>query len=200
MKDFESSPPSFLAVNLEQLKLDPNQDEFERVMNCREFREFGDQFHVYVKGMRNEYLELCALMLNLIYATRSGSWELYLSCIEEVIPWPFAYDRQNYARYLIPFLDDMRHLPVRMPEVYTAFIKGHFFIQMGGRNPFGRNKADKTIEKTINRDCKAGRGYVGFSANFVATQRWVRNDTRRGVYRKLLREHLSITSSQTYVH
>ena len=26
------------------------------------------------------------------------------------------------------------------------------------------------------------------------------NDTWRGVYRKLLREHLSITSSQTYVH
>lgn len=25
-------------------------------------------------------------------------------------------------------------------------------------------------------------------------------DTRRGVYRKLLREHLSITSSQTYVY
>ena len=26
------------------------------------------------------------------------------------------------------------------------------------------------------------------------------NDTGRGVYRKLLREHLSITSSQTYIH
>ena len=55
-----------------------------------------------------------------------------MSCIEEVIPWAFAYtyDRQNYVRYLIPFLDDMRHLPVRMPEVYTAFNKGHFSVQM----------------------------------------------------------------------
>jgi len=41
---------------------------------------------------------------------------------------------------------------------------------------------------------------LGFSANFAATQRWVLNDTRRGVYRKLLREHLFITSSQTYIH
>ena len=71
---------------------------------------------------------------------------------------------------------------------------------MGGRNPFARNEADKTIESTIKRDCKTGRGYVGLSANFAAAQRWVLNDTRRGVYRKLLREHLSITSSQTYVH
>ena len=117
-----------------------------------------------------------------------------------MIQWAFAHDRQNYARCLIPFLDDMRHLPVRMPEVYTAFNKGHFSVQMGGRNPFGRNEADKTIENTINRDCKTGGGYIGFSANFAATLRWVLNDTRRGVYRKLLREHLSITPSQTYVH
>ena len=101
LKDFESSTHSFPAVNLEQLKLDPNQEDFERVMNNREFREFGDQFHVYVQGMREKgsllarfwlsYLELCKLMLNLIYASRTGSWELYLSCIEEVIPWAFAY-------------------------------------------------------------------------------------------------------------
>ena len=98
-----------------------------------------------------------------------------------MIPWAFAYERQNYASYLIPFLDDMRHF-FRMPEVYTAFNKGNFSVQMGGRNPFGQNEADKTVEKTINRDCKTGGGYVGFSANFAATQRWVLTDTRRGVY------------------
>jgi len=42
------------------------------------------------------------VMLNLIYAWRTGSWELYLSCIKEMIPWAFAYDHQNYACYLIP--------------------------------------------------------------------------------------------------
>ena len=89
-------------------------------------------------------------------------------CIEEVIPWGFAYDRQNFARYFIPFLDDMHHLSVRMPEAYTAFNKGQFSVQIGGRNPFGRSEADKTFEHTINRDCKTGGGYIGFSANFAA--------------------------------
>jgi len=77
----------------------------------------------------------------------------------------------------------------------------HLSVQMAGRNPFGRNEADKTIENTINLDCKTGGGYIGFRASFAATQRRVLNDTRRsvsGVYRKLLQEHLSITSSQTY--
>ena len=89
------------------------------------------------------YLELWELMLNLIYASRSGSWELYLSCIEEVIPWAFAYDRQNYARYLIPFLDDIRHLAVRMPEVYTAFNNGDFSVQMGAQSFRTKRKTDE---------------------------------------------------------
>ena len=58
------------------------------------------------------------------------SREMYLSCVEEVIPWTFAYDRHNYA----------------------AFKDGQFFVQMSRNNPFGHNEADKTIENTINRD------------------------------------------------
>lgn len=210
LKEFESGVQLLPTLNLEGLKLELNQEEFERVMNSHEFCEFGEQFYVYVQEMKEKssnlgkfwlsYLELCELMLNLIYASRTGSWELYLCCIEEVIPWAFAYDSQNYARYLILFLNDMRGLSVTMPEVYTAVTNGQFSVQMGGRNPFDRNEADKTIENTINRDCKTAGGYIGFSSNFAATQRWVLNDTRRGVYRKRLPEHLSITSSPTYIH
>ena len=57
------------------------------------------------------YLDLSELLLNLVFGTRSGNWGLYLSCIEEVIPWPFAYDRQKYARSLLPFLNDMCEVP-----------------------------------------------------------------------------------------
>ena len=87
-----------------------------------------------------------------------------------------------------------------MLEVYAAFNKGQFSVQMRGRIPFGRNEADKTIDNTINRDCNTQGGYIGFSANFAATQRWLLNSTRRGVYRKLVHEHLSLTSSQTHIH
>ena len=76
----------------------------------------------------------------------------------EVIPWAFAYDHQNYVHYLIPFLDVMRNLPVRMLEVYTAFNKGHFSVQMGACDSFRRNEADKTIENAINCGSKTGGG------------------------------------------
>ena len=189
MQEFESSltdESSACMLNeekhqMEQLKLDLEPEEFERVLHSNEFHKWEGQFNAYVLDIKEKgtdlarfwlsYLELCELMLNLIYATRTGSWELYLSCVEEVIPWTFAYDRQNYARYLVPFLNDMRGLSVTMSEVYRAFKDGQFSVQMSKDNPFGRNEADKTIENTINRDCKTGGGYVGFSGNFATTQR-----------------------------
>ena len=74
-----------------------------------------------------------------------------------------SYDRQNYARYLIPFLNDMRALPYEKPNVYTALCEEEFAVQMSSENTFGRNEADKTIENTINRDCKTSGGYIGNS-------------------------------------
>lgn len=209
LREFESSTYYLPAPNLEQLKLELSHAEFEKVLCSTEFKNFESQFQLFVERDVNQtgtnlakywLTYLCELMLNLIYASRTGDWELYLSCVEEVIPWAFAYDRQNYARYLIPFLNDMRGLSDTIPEVYSAFKKGHFSVQMGDKNPFGRNEADKTIENTINRDCKTGGSYIGFSTNFAATQRWVLNESRRGIYRKLLREHLTISPSKTYIH
>ena len=146
------------------------------------------------------YIDLCKLLLNFIYATRTDSWNLHLVCIEEVIISAFAYDRQNYARYLVPFLNDTRSLSTTKPEVHAAFSNGQFLIQMGKRNPFGCHEADKTVKNAINRDCKTSGGYIGFSENFAATQRWVLNETRRASYRKLMREHLSISTNKAYVH
>ena len=58
---------------------------------------------------------------------------------------------------------------------------------------FSRNEADKTIENTINRDCKTSGGYIGFSADFPATQKWVLNASRRGHYRRMIMEHINAT-------
>ena len=63
---------------------------------------------------------------------------------------------------------------------------------MSHSNPFGRYEADKTIKNKINRDCRTGGGYTGFSASFPATQRWVLNISCRAKYSQLIREHLAM--------
>ena len=193
---------------IEELKLAISPVGYTNLLQHDDFKTWHEAFQVFMTNLREKgrdlvkfwlsYLEICELVLNLIYAASTGNWTLYLSCIEEVILWCFAYDRQNYARYLIPFLSDRLRLPSSMPEVYNAFLNGEFSVQMGEANPIGRNEAHKTIGNTINRDCKTGGGYIGFSAT-CATQRWVLNASRRGTYRKLLRKHLSI-KPPSYVH
>ena len=103
----------------EELKLNLGLGKSTALLENDDIQRWYEMFTCFVESMTNNgsdlskfslsYLELCELLLNLIFATRSGNWKLYLACIVEVIPWTFAYDRQNYARYLIPFLNDMRN-------------------------------------------------------------------------------------------
>ena len=131
-------------AQLEQLKLNLCQEEIEQILEIDVFQQWENRFQEYIVDMKQNgsdlakfwltYLELCELLLDLINATMMGNWELYLAYIEAVIPWIFAYDRQNYARYLVPYLNDMRALPIVMPEVYDAFVVGHFSVQMSKGN------------------------------------------------------------------
>ena len=101
----------------ESFKLNLCKVEFEKVFMSKEFREWNDLLVTYMTGMKIKgsdlekfwlaYLDICEILVNLIMATRSGNWELYLACTEEVIPWAFAHDRHKYERSLLLFLNDI---------------------------------------------------------------------------------------------
>lgn len=88
---------------------------------------------------------------------------LHLSCIRAIIPWCFAYDRVNYARYLPYYLAQMSQLPTTHPDVYAEFVAGKFSVQLGSMNPFGRIPVDQTIEGTVNKDTETAGGTKCFS-------------------------------------
>ena len=69
-----------------------------------------------------------------------------------MIPWCFAYDRLNYARFLPYYYAVMSRLPIDRPEVHAHFMQGGFSVQLGSRNPFGRIPVDQTIKQTVNKD------------------------------------------------
>ena len=41
------------------------------------------------------------------------------------MPWCFACDKVNYARYLSAYFAEMTNLPVKNPDVYEAFTAGN---------------------------------------------------------------------------
>ena len=128
------------------------------------------------------------VLLNTIYAARTGHWILLLECIRDVAIYAFAYDNYNYARYLTPFLAEMIALETDFPNVYSEFIHGNFVVQLSEFNPFGKVEPDKVIEVTVNRDTKTPGGTTGFSTNSNAINRWILNAPFRAGVRTALHD------------
>ena len=76
------------------------------------------------------YLSLMELLLNAIYATCTGDWDLLLECVRDIAQHAFAYDNYTYARHLTPWLSEMLTLETSHPEIYQEFKKGNFSVQL----------------------------------------------------------------------
>ena len=98
------------------------------------------------------YIDLVNLLLEFIRASREGNWPLHPHAVSMIIPWCFAYDRQNYARFLPVYLADMQNLARDNARVYEHFKNGGSAVLTGDNNPFGRIPVDQAIEQTVSKD------------------------------------------------
>lgn len=48
----------------------------------------------------NSYMDMVSILLGFVRGTRTGNLSLHLSCLRQMLPYFFAYDRVNYARYV----------------------------------------------------------------------------------------------------
>ena len=131
------------------------------------------------------------LLLNTIFSIRSCDWELLLECIRCILPYAFAYDNLNYARYLTGMLGDMLQLLHDFPEVRREFMKGNFAVQLTENGIFSRIETDKVIEMTLNKDSKTAGGCTGFSTNANTVKRWEFNAAYRAGLRSCFLSHLN---------
>ena len=81
-----------------------------------------------MSGFWMSYIDIVEILLNLLQASQEGNWSLHLASIQAIIPWCFAYDRTNYARYLPWYLDNMLSLPNSHPEVQRQLEEGGFSV------------------------------------------------------------------------
>ena len=74
-----------------------------------------------------QHLEL--LMLQFIRSIRERNFKMYIQCLIQIVPWLFALDHINYARWLPVHIVDMLNLIKTHPGVYHEFMSGHFAVQ-----------------------------------------------------------------------
>jgi hypothetical protein len=119
-------------------------------------------------------IDIISLLLVFTRATRTSDFNPHLAVIEHMMPWYFAYDRTNYARYLPAYWTEMCNLKRTHPLAYEEFhIRGSWTIQRQDKFPFASIACDQGLEETLNRDTKIQGGIRHFTLIRSAVLRWL---------------------------
>lgn len=100
-------------------------------------------------------LKLEMLLLQFVRSIRSTDFSLYKESMNKLLPWFFAMDHTNYARWLSIHLYDMLDLPRTNPTVNQYFDAGRFVITKTKRR-FSSIGIDHAHEQ--NNKCVKGDG------------------------------------------
>ena len=60
-----------------------------------------------------------------------------------MLPWFFAYDRVNYARYLTIYWSEMNDLGTKHPSAYEELSRGEFAVQRSAGSAFAQVLVDQ---------------------------------------------------------
>nr|XP_014098637.1 uncharacterized protein LOC106623591 [Bactrocera oleae] len=89
-----------------------------------------------------------------------------------------AHD-QNYARYLVKYLDNLIKVDETHPGLREKFEKGSFGMKRT-KKPYSKQPIDLTLEQTINADAANKLTEISNITNSIsARQRWCRSHTIR---------------------
>ena len=133
---------------------------------CDERKRSCPQFQYWATAMA---LEVCILIY--VRSLREADLAVYLDALTELVPWFYALDHTNYARWIPVHLRDMAELPTKHPDIYREFCAGHFTVQKTKR-VFSAIPIDQAHEQN-NACVKGDGGAVGLTDNPSALRRWM---------------------------
>ena len=113
--------------------------------------------------------ELAVLIF--VQSIRCGNFALYKDALSKIIPWFFALDHTNYARWLPVHLHDVMQLAMKHPNLESKFEAGHFVVHETQCVHSGI-AIDHAHEQN-NKCVKGDGGAVGLTENSSELLRWM---------------------------
>ena len=102
---------------------------------------------------------------------RSRNFDLYVHSLDKLLPWVFAFDHYNYARWISVHQFDMEMLHKKNPLVYQEFhAKGNFVVARTN-DDFSSMALDQRHEQ-LNKDIKGDGGMVGLTEDEEKFRHW----------------------------
>lgn len=111
-------------------------------------------------------LNLELLVLQLVRATRTGAVQLYIQALSRLVPYFFALDHHNYARWLSVHIRDLLSLPSEHPLLWEEFEAGNF-VAAKSHKRFSKMALDQAHEQ-LNAALKGDGGKGKLISVFIA--------------------------------
>ncbi|XP_029931656.1 piggyBac transposable element-derived protein 4-like [Myripristis murdjan] len=100
-----------------------------------------------------------------------GDFILYMDALTKLVPWFFALDHTNYARWIPVHLRNMITLKDTHPDALSQFLKGNFVVKKTTHS-FSAIAIDQA-HKQNNASVKGDGGAMGLTENHAALQCWM---------------------------
>ena len=114
------------------------------------------------------YIDLMELQQLAHTSIQTNDYDMRLYAWENILPYYFALNKVNYARYGTCYLETLKQIDIRNPGLKTLLEKRKISVQAQIAYPV-RTAIDQRGEQSINRDAKtAGMALV----NIQTTENW----------------------------
>ena len=133
---------------------------------CQKRLKESPQFHFW-----HLVLSMELTILSLVRAFREANFNLYCQAVSALIPFFFANNNVNYARWLPVHLRDMLSLEHKHPDVFEEFQSGRFVVFKSSRD-FSAMAIDQAHEQA-NAIIKGEGGAIGVTEDPSALRRWM---------------------------
>ena len=133
---------------------------------CKKRKQQSKQFQFW-----NLVLSMELVIMSLIRAFREANFSLYCQALSELMPFFFANNNVNYARWLTIHIRDMSTLHEKHPQLAAEFHRGNFVVHKSGRE-FSAIAIDQAHEQA-NAVIKGDGGAVGLTEDPSALRRWM---------------------------
>lgn len=143
---------------------DDVQTTFEKWCDLRQ--QLSPQFQYWYL-----ILNMQLVILSLVRSFREANFNLYCETLNGLIPYFFANNNVNYARWIPVHLRDMLSLEQCHPQVAREFNNGNFVVHKSHR-AFSALAIDQAHEQA-NAVVKGDGGAVGVTEDPSALRRWM---------------------------
>lgn len=142
------------------------------------------------------YLDLIRMQHVIHTAVQENDYEMRLKAWEYFIPFYFALNKTNYARYGSYYLEFMKSLENNYPGLKDMLKTKGISVQGQDRYPI-RTAIDQRGEQTINRDAKTAGGVKSFSTREESVLKWCLNRSEQAQNTRSLEELCNIRTDNS---